>query len=166
MRPTQITAARVQAIIDEWIAILGGSHDPLAIVDFHNAIATAGSWTLDADTSLWMAAGAGAAVLVLPFDFEATLVDAQVNGFDALVYVTSVAAAAQPTAELVIVDTSGATVATGSTITAAADIGWQVLTWSGGTPAAIGTDKIALLRITSGAAADRFAGAAIVLESP
>ena len=162
--PAQLTAARVAAIITKWLALVAGKGDPIVFAGrFHDAIVTAGAWTLD-DSGMWLqtSSGVGAGILALPFDVDASAgaVGATVTAIAGLLYVNSTAAAAQPTLELLTVNSGATTVA--ASVTAPASIGWHLVEWAGA--AAIGISDIALLRITNGASGDRFAAGVAALE--
>lgn len=151
--PTQLDASRIDDIVTTWTEILAGRTDAIPFAArLYDAIAQAGVWTLD-DSGLWLEAGGAGAVLLVPFDGEAT----EIHGLGALVYTASTAAASQPIAEAIENDDVGADViATGSTTTAPARIGWHILEWTAPSPITM-ADGTAFLRIVSGAAGDRFA---------
>jgi hypothetical protein len=158
--PDQLDPARIDAIVDDLLATLGGRQDARAVAGaLCDAFAISGAWTLD-DDGLWLTAAAGGAVLLLPFATE----HSTIYGLGALVYCASTAAAAQPAAAAVVSDDAGTVVATGSSTTAPARLGWAALAWSGAGYATSG--RPAFLRVTAGAAGDRLALGFLSLGSP
>lgn len=158
--PDQLTAARLDAVAAELLAIFAGRQDGRATAGaLCDAFAISGAWTLD-DDGLWLTAAAAGATLLLPFATE----HGAIYGLGALVYCASTAAAAQPTVAAVASDDAGTAVATGSSTTAPARLGWAALTWSGA-GYALGT-KAPFLRCVAGATGDRFALGFLELGTP
>lgn len=159
--PDQLTAKRIDAIVDELLATLGGRQDPRAAAGaLYDAFAISGAWTLD-DDGLWLAAAAAGATLLLPFATE----HGAIYGLDALVYCASTATSAQPVLDAVASDDAGTTVATGSSTAAPARLGWATVSWADPAGFALGS-KAPFLRCVAGAAGDRFAIGYLTLGTP
>lgn len=158
--PDQLTAARLDAIVVELLATLDGRQDARpAAGALYDAFALKGAWTLD-DAGIWLTADTAGSTLLLPFATE----HGAIYGLGALVYCASTAAAAQPTVAAVASDDAGTVVATGSSTTAPARLGWAALTWSGA-GYALGA-KAPFLRCVAGATGDRLALAYLSLGTP
>lgn len=160
--PTQLEAARIDDIVTTWTEILAGRTDAIAYAPrLHDAVAVSGAWAWD-DSGLWLTAGTVGAVILVPFDGD----HGEIRGLGALLYAASTLAAAQPKAEAIENDDVGAVViASGSTTSAPARIGWHAVTWDAPSPVAL-SNGTAILRVVSGAVGDRFAGGYLALGTP
>lgn len=165
--PAQITAARIQAIIDDWLDLLAGSYGPITPVGrFQDILALEGTWALD-DSGLWLEAGAisftPVAAMPVTIQSKAGSTGARVIGHAALLYCASISA--QPTADIQICASTGNSTGSGTSTPTPAEIGWHLVTWAG-TPINVGANECIVQRFTLASQGDRVAAGVVVVEAP